>query len=63
MDVTAVAASVSEFKQTQVQAEVSMHMLKKALEMQESMALQLLQALPQSAAVGSAAGGHINTYA
>lgn len=63
MDLAAVASSVSDMKQTQVQAEVSVRMLKKALDMQESMALQLLQALPQTPGVGSTAGAHINTYA
>lgn len=64
MDVSSIAAAASANAMTQVQQQASVAVLKKALELQEQGALQLLQALPQPAAspVGTA-GGVIDTYA
>jgi len=67
MDTVAAASSISEMKQAEVQYDVSLRMLKKTLDLQQSAAQQLLQALPQPqpapALVGSTAGGHIDTFA
>lgn len=64
MDVSSIAAAASANAMTQVQQQASVAVLKKALELQEQGALQLLQALPPPAAspVGTA-GGVIDTYA
>lgn len=63
MDVTAVAAFSSAQALSKVEAEVGVSVLRKALELQQSSALQLLQALPQPVQVVSAAtGGNIDLY-
>lgn len=64
MEISSIAAAVSANSANQLRAEVSVAVLKKALDIQEQGALQLLEALPQPAAapVGSV-GGVINTYA
>lgn len=63
MDVTAVAAFSSAQALSKVQAEVGVSVLRKALDLQQSSALQFLQALPQPVQVVSAAtGGNIDLY-
>lgn len=63
MDVTAVAAFSSAQALSRVQAEVGVSVLRKALDLQQSTALQLLQALPQPVqAVSAATGGNIDLY-
>lgn len=59
-------ASISPQPFTDVPAQVSVRVLRKALDLQESQALQLLQALPRIAPVvspGASLGGWVNTYA
>lgn len=63
MDVSSIAAAASANAMAQVQQQASIAVLKKALELQEQGALQLLQALPQPAAPVGTAGGVIDTYA
>jgi hypothetical protein len=64
MDVSSIAAAASANSASQLQAQVSVSVLKKAMDVQESHALQLLEALPPtpSGQVGTA-GGVIDTYA
>lgn len=64
MDVSSIAAAASANSASQLREQVSVAVLKKALDIQEQGAMQLLEALPQPAAapVGSV-GGVINTYA
>lgn len=65
MDVSSIAAAASANSMAQVQQQASVSVLKKALDIQEQSALQLLEALPEpvAAPVGSATGGVIDTYA
>lgn len=63
MDVSSIAAYASANARQQVQAEASVLMLKKALEMQEQNAALLLQALPAVPAAGGSVGSVINTWA
>ncbi|MCV2217918.1 putative motility protein [Thauera sp. Sel9] len=68
MDVSSIAAAASANAAARVQAEASVKVLKMALDMQAESALQLLQAVPAPAqppasAVGSAAGGVVDTWA
>ncbi|OYD54439.1 hypothetical protein CGK74_06450 [Thauera propionica] len=67
MDVTSIAAAASANAAAKVQAEVSIRVLKMAMNMQEESALQLVQALPEvvatSPAYGRAAGGLVDTWA
>lgn len=66
MDISAAAAAVSAHATAKVQAEASVKVLKMALDMESQAALQLLEALPDipaAPAVGSSAGGVINTWA
>lgn len=67
MDVSAIAAAVSANAATKVQAEASVRVLKMAMDLQAESALQLLQTIPAVAApapaVGSAAGGVVDTWA
>lgn len=65
MDVSSIAAAVSANSAAQLQADVSVTVLKKAMDLQESSAMQLLQAIPEPPApspVGTA-GGYIDTWA
>jgi putative motility protein YjfB-like len=59
------AASISASSLAQVQAQASMLVLRKALDLQAASALQLLQALPPTPVLDPAAtlGGRIDTYA
>lgn len=59
------AASVSTERLAQVQAQASILTFRKALDLQQSMALQLLQALPPtpSANPTSVAGNRVDTFA
>lgn len=59
MDVSSVAASISALSQSNVRAQASMLMLKKALDLQQSSAMQLLQALP--APVQAPSGATVGT--
>ncbi|WP_068636607.1 YjfB family protein [Thauera butanivorans] len=68
MDVSSIAAAASANAAAKVQAEASVKVLKMALDMQAESALQLLQAIPAPvqppvSAVGSAAGGVVDTWA
>lgn len=64
MEVSSIAAAASANAAAQLQAEVSVTVLKKAIDVQAEAALQLLEALPQvpAAPVGTA-GGVIDTWA
>lgn len=64
MDVSSIAAAASANAIAQVQQQASVAVLKKALDIQEQSALQLLEALPPpvSVPVGTT-GGVIDTYA
>jgi hypothetical protein len=60
------AAAISANSLARVQAQASVLVLKESLDMQESLALQLLGALPQPVAAPDPAatlGGRIDTYA
>lgn len=64
MDVSSIAAAASANSASQLREQVSVSVLKKALDIQEQGAMQLLEALPQPvAAPAGSAGGVINTYA
>ena len=63
MESTAIAALASNNALAQVQQEASVEVLRKALDLQGESALQLLQAIPRSPAVGSTAGGFVDTWA
>lgn len=63
MESTAIAALASNNALAQVQQEASVEVLRKALDLQGESALQLLQAIPRPPAVGSTAGGFVNTWA
>lgn len=64
MDVSSIAAAASANSANQLREQVSIAVLKMALDIQQQGALQLLEALPQPAPapVGSV-GGVIDTYA
>lgn len=65
MNVSSAAAAASSANLASVQGQASLMVFKKAIDLQESSALQLLQAIPQPAALNPAAsvGGRIDTYA
>ena len=64
MDVSSIAAAASANSAAQLQQEVSVSVLKMAMDIQEQSALQLLEALPPvPAASGGTAGGVIDTWA
>ena len=65
MDVSSIAAAASANATAEVQAEASVRVLKKAMDIQAESAMQLLQAIPKppAAPVGSAAGGVVDTWA
>lgn len=65
MNVSALASAASASAATTVQGQASLLVLKKAMDLQQANAAQLLQALPQSAqpAPGATLGGTINTFA
>jgi len=63
MDVSSIAAFASANAQARFQAQASVLMLKKALEMQEQNAALMLQALPAAPAAGGSVGIVINTWA
>lgn len=64
MDASAIAAAATANSQAQLQQEVSVEVLKKAIDIQAQSAMQLVQAIPRPpAAVGSTAGGVIDTWA
>ncbi|TMW74174.1 putative motility protein [Thauera sp. UPWRP] len=63
MESTAIAALASNNALAQVQQEASVEVLRKALDLQGESALQLLQAIPRPPAVGSTAGGFVDTWA
>lgn len=65
MDVSSAAASVSALSAANVQAQASMMVLKKSMDVQATAALQLIEALPQAAPapVSGNLGTVINTYA
>ncbi|MCK9260952.1 MAG: YjfB family protein [Azoarcus sp.] len=63
MDVSSIAAAASANAAAQVQQEVSVSVLKKAMDIQEQSAMQLLEALPPvPAAPTGTAGGVIDTW-
>jgi len=64
VDVSSAAASISALSQANVQAQASILILKKALDLQQSSAMQLLQALPApvQAQPGTTVGTQIDTY-
>lgn len=64
MNVSSIAALASANAMQQVQQQASVSVLKKALDIQEQSAMQLLQAIPQTppAPIGGA-GGVIDTWA
>lgn len=64
MEASAIAAMASANALNQVQQEVSVEVLRKALDIQGESAMQLLQAIPQppAPAVGSTAGGIVDTW-
>jgi hypothetical protein len=64
MDVSSIAAAASSNAMSQVQQQVSVSVLRKALDAQEQSAMQLLQAIPQPAASPTGtAGGIVDTWA
>jgi uncharacterized protein YajQ (UPF0234 family) len=65
MEASAIAAMASSNALAQVQQEASVEVLRKALDIQGESAMQLLQAIPRppAPAVGSTAGGIVDTYA
>jgi len=63
MEASAIAAMASNNALAQVQQEVSVEVLRKALDIQGESAMQLVQAIPRPPAVGSAAGGIVDTWA
>jgi hypothetical protein len=63
MDASAIAAMASNNALAQVQQEASVEVLRKALDLQGQSAMQLLQAIPRPPAVGSTAGGVVDTWA
>ncbi len=65
MEASAIAAMASVNALNQVQQEVSVEVLRKALDIQGESAMQLLQAIPQAPApaVGSTAGGIVDIWA
>jgi putative motility protein YjfB-like len=65
MNVSTLAAAASANSMATVQGQASLLVLKKAMELQQSNAAQLLQALPQPAAgptPGATLGGSIDTF-
>lgn len=66
MDASAIAAAATANSQAQLQQEVSVEVLKKAIDIQANSAMQLIQAIPAPAAapaVGGTAGGYVDTWA
>jgi hypothetical protein len=53
MDISSVASAVSNSNSAKLASDVSIKMLNKALDFQESSALQLLEAIPELSAVTS----------
>lgn len=62
MDVSAIASAASANAMAEVQQEAAVSVLKKTMDIQEQSAMQLLQAIPQPPALGTA-GGYIDTWA
>ncbi|MBW7861066.1 MAG: YjfB family protein [Rhodocyclaceae bacterium] len=65
MDISRAASAASNASLGSVQGQASLMMLKKAIALQESNALQLVNAIPQAPRIDPAAtvGGRINTFA
>lgn len=65
MNVSSAAAAASSANLASVQGQASLMVFKKAVDLQEANALQLLQTIPQPAPLNPAAtvGGRIDTYA
>ena len=66
MDITAIASAVSANASTQLQSQASLLVLKKAMEMQQTQAALLLQALPQATPApnpSATLGGTVDTFA
>lgn len=65
MNVTALATALPTNAAATVQGQASLLVLKKAMELQQSTAAQLLETLPQSAGPtpGAVVGGKIDTFA
>ena len=63
MDVSSIAAYASANAQLKVQADASVLMLRKALDMQQQNAALLLQALPDVPATDGSVGTIVNTRA
>lgn len=64
MDVSSIAAAASANAAAQVQTQASVSVFKKALDIQEQTAMQLLEALPPvPAAPTGTSGGVIDTWA
>lgn len=59
MEISSVAASVSATSLAKVQAQVSVTLLRKALDIQQANALQLLQAVPAPAPTSTGSIGTI----
>jgi hypothetical protein len=62
MDISSIVATASAMAETQLQSQVSMSVLKKAIDLQSEGALQLVQAVAQPAPVVAQAGG-VDTWA
>lgn len=64
MDINSAASSISTMSLANVQAQASISMFKKALDLQQSTAAQLLQALPAPAqpVPGTSVGTRVDTY-
>ena len=66
MNVSAFASAASAGHTATVQGQASLLVLKKAMDLQQANAVQLLQALPRPAALpapGATVGGTIDTFA
>lgn len=64
MDVSALASAASVSSTASIQGQASVLVLKKAMQMQQESAMQLLQALPQPTGPtpGATVGGTIDTF-
>jgi hypothetical protein len=64
MDVSPIAATATALSGLQVQSQIAVSVLKKAIDLESAGALQLLQALPSPTPVSAgAAGGAVDVWA